>query len=76
MYEGHEGIQLTQMGCVRNSNPGTNRHEALCVLSVLQGHQCEEGGGLGDPNQNRSPVGLQNRCCCATTLKLPATSFR
>lgn len=28
---GHEGIQWTQMGCVRNSNPGTNRHEPLCV---------------------------------------------
>lgn len=50
-----KGIQLTQMGCVRNSNPGTNRHEPLCVLRVLQGHQYEAGGGLADPNQNCSP---------------------
>lgn len=47
------------MGCACNSDPGTNRHEALCVLSVLQGHQCKEGGRLCDPNLNCSPVGLQ-----------------
>lgn len=35
-YRGHEGIQLTQMGCVRNSNPGTNRHEPVCFECVTR----------------------------------------
>lgn len=49
------------MGCARNSDPGTNRDEALCVLSVLQAHQCKEGGRLCDPHQNCSLVGLVTR---------------